>query len=159
MWIATRQFSQKLQTFGVTNPQFMALAALAAHKQPCTMRDLTEVSFQDPPTMTGIVDRLVKMKLVARTRSESDRRVVLVKATAAGIDLVKQIEKQFLEDHLTCFARVSDEDLTALEDIMKLITRMYVADYKSLKDSELDDEIRKLQLFKNDPIYYAKIQK
>jgi DNA-binding MarR family transcriptional regulator len=158
MWIAARQFSQRLQSFGITHPQFMALAALAAHRQPCTMRDLTNVTFQDPPTMTGIVDRLVKMKLVQRTRSEDDRRVVLVQATPAGIDRVSQIEHQVMSEHLACFADVNDEDLTALEEVMKLIIRMYIADYKSLQDAELNAEIRKLQLFRTDPIYYAKIQ-
>ena len=63
MWIAMRQFSQRLQSFGLTHPQFITLASLTAHEQACTMRDLTNVTFQDPPTMTGIVDRLVKIKL------------------------------------------------------------------------------------------------
>ena len=85
LWIATRQFSQQLQSFGLTYPQFVTLASLAAHKQACTMRDLTNVTFQDPPTMTGIVDRLVRMNLVQRTRSELDRRVVLVRATETGL--------------------------------------------------------------------------
>ena len=63
-WVAMRQLSQQLQPFGLTFPQFIVLAALAAHQQACTMRDLTNATFEDPPTMTGIIDRLVKMKLV-----------------------------------------------------------------------------------------------
>lgn len=84
MWLAARQFSQWLQrTFGLTYPQFMALAALAAHRQACPMRELTSAIFEDPATLTGIIDRLVKMKLVQRTRSETDRRVMFVQATPA----------------------------------------------------------------------------
>ncbi len=159
MWIAARQFSQRLQTYGLTQPQFMALAMLAAHKQACTMSDLTDVTFQDPPTMTGIVDRLVKMKLVERTRSETDRRVVLVRATEAGIDLVKQIEQLMMQKYMACYAHISDDDLTALEDFLKYIIRVAVAEYKSLQDADLDAEIEKLQVFTSNPIHYTKLEK
>jgi DNA-binding MarR family transcriptional regulator len=156
MWIATRKFSQKLQSFGLTHPQFIALVVLAKHGQACTMSDLTGVTFQDPPTMTGIIDRLVKMKLVQRTRSETDRRVVLVEATPAGVELAERVEAEIMKSHFSCYESVSDEDLTVLEQLLRYIIRVYIADYKSLSDAELDAEIQKLLLHKSDPIYYAK---
>ena len=53
MWIAARHFSHRVQTFGLTHPQFMVLASLTAHQQACTMRDLTNITFQDPPYDDG----------------------------------------------------------------------------------------------------------
>jgi DNA-binding MarR family transcriptional regulator len=159
MWIAMRQFSQRLQSFGLTHPQFIALASLAAHKQACTMRDLTNVTFQDPPTMTGIVDRLLKMNLVERTRSQTDRRVVLVQATPAGSDLVKQINEEIMNDEFNLYSSLTDDDLTALERLLKQKLRMYVVGrYKSLQNGDLDTEIEKLQQFMSDPIQYAKLE-
>ncbi len=157
MWVSRRQFSQRLQSFGLTYPQFIGLAALAAHKQPCTMRDLTDVTFQDPPTMTGIVDRLVKMKLVRRTRSQTDRRVVLVQATENGVEMVRQIENETLND-FTTYSALTDEELTALEDLSRYILRMHVGKFRSLADADLDAELEKLRLFKSDPIRYAKLE-
>jgi DNA-binding MarR family transcriptional regulator len=158
MWIAMRQFSQRLLSFGLTHPQFIALASLTAHKQACTMRDLTNVTFQDPPTMTGIVDRLLKMKLVERTRSETDRRVVLVRATPAGIDLVKQVNEAMMTDELNMYSSLTDDDLTALERLLKQKLRVHVRRYKSLQDGDLDVEIEKLQHFMSDPIHYARLE-
>jgi DNA-binding MarR family transcriptional regulator len=158
MWIAMRHFSQKLQSFGLTHPQFIALASLTAHKQACTMRDLTNVTFQDPPTMTGIVDRLVKMKLVERTRSETDRRVVLVQATPAAMELVEQINEETMQDELSLYCDLTDDDLSALEQLLKSKIRLYVGGYRSLRDEELDSEIERLQDFMSDPIYYAKLE-
>lgn len=158
MWIAMRHFSQKLQPFGLTHPQFIALASLTAHKQPCTMRDLTNVTFQDPPTMTGIVDRLVKMKLVERTRSEADRRVVLVRATPAAIDLVNQINEETMKAEQSLYCDLTDDDLTVLERLLKSKLRLYVGGYRSLHDEELDSEIERIQDFISDPIYYAKLE-
>lgn len=158
MWIGKQQISQRLQRFGLTHPQFMVLATLTGHQQPCPMRDLIGVTFQDPPTMTGIIDRLVKMKLVRRARSEADRRVVLAEATAEGKELMRTIEEERLRDAKTGYVALTDEDLTVLEQLLRYVVRMHVGRYKSLRDDELDAEIEKLRIFKNDPIGYAKLQ-
>ncbi len=158
MWIHKRNMTQRLQTFGLTPPQFITLATLSAHKQPCTMRDLTDITFQDPPTMTGIIDRLVKMKLVRRTRSETDRRVVLVQANEEGDDLIRQIEDQTLNDEKIGYAALSDEELVALEELVEYLLRMQIGRYKSVQDADLDVEIEKLRLFKSDPIRYSKLE-
>ena len=158
MWIAARQFSQRLQTFGLTFPQFMVLASLAAQQQACTMRDLTEVTFQDPPTMTGIIDRLVKMELVERTRSKTDRRVVLVQVATSGAELVRRIKEESMQADLQEYAAFTDDELTVLEQSLNHLLRVHVELYTSLKGCELDAEIRKLQDFRNDPIHYMKLK-
>jgi DNA-binding MarR family transcriptional regulator len=158
MWIASRQFSQKLQHLGLTHPQFAALAALVAHKRACTMSDLTKVTFQDPPTMTGIVDRLAKTKLVQRTRSETDRRVVLVQATPPGIDLVKQVTEVILRDDITGCASLTDDELAALEQLLEYVLRIHLRRHKPLQDADLDAELEKLRLFIEDPISFARLE-
>lgn len=158
MWIATRQFSQRLQTYHLTMPQFFTLSALTAHKQPCTMRDLTNVILQDPPTTTGIVDRLVRMELVQRKRSEADRRVVFVQATSTGIELVNQINEEIMRDELAGYTDLSDDDLAALEKLLRFKLRMQLGRYRSLQDEDLDAEIKKLRHFVNDPIHYTKLE-
>lgn len=158
MWIHKRDFSQRLQAFGLTQPQFITLATLVHHKNPCAMRDLTEATLQDPPTMTGIIDRLVKMKLVRRMRSETDRRVVLVQTNERGHEIFKQIEQQTLFDESSGYAALSDEELAALEELSMYLLRMYIGRYKSLQEADLDAEFEKLRLFKSDPIHYAKLK-
>ena len=156
MWFTTRQFGQKLAAFGLTPPQFMTLAALSRHHQPCTMRDLTAVSLQDPPTMTGIVDRLVAMKLVQRTRSETDRRVVWVQATPAGADLIKQITEKSHRDDTPSFATLNDDELAAIEQLVGYLLRIHVDRLASLKGTDVETQVERLQLFMNDPIAYVK---
>ena len=156
MWIMTRQFNQKLQEFGLTSPQFMTLGALVLHGQPCTMHDLTAVTYQDPPTMTGIVDRLVAMGLVQRTRSETDRRVVWVQATPAGADLMKQVKEKRHQDTVPGYETLSDDELTAIEQLVGHLLRIHVDQLASLKGTDIESQFEKLQLFMNDPISYVK---
>lgn len=157
IWVATRQFSQWIQTFGITHSQFFTLSSLVCHKEPCTMRDLTEVTFQDPPTMTGIIDRLVKMKLVERTRSEIDRRVVLVQATPSGIDLVEKIREKAAQEDMRAYDALANEELDALQQSLFYMLRLHVGRYTSLKGEELDTEVERLLNFKNDPIQFMKV--
>lgn len=157
MWVATRHFSQWIQTFGLTHPQFFTLSSLACHKEPCTMRDLTDVTFQDPPTMTGIIDRLVKIKLVERTRSETDRRVVLVQATQAGVDLVNKIKEEATEEDIKAYATLTNEELDALQQSLYYMLRLHVGRYTSLKGEELDAEVIQLLNFRGSPIHFMKV--
>ena len=160
VWVVTRRFSQELQSFGLTLPQFIALATLAASKEPCTMSDLTKATLQDPPTTTGITNRLVKMKLAQRTRSQTDRRVVLVQATPAGVELLKRIRDQVLESSMSNYLALADDDeladldrlLAFFEQSLKYILRAHLKQHHSLDATDLEAEIEKIQLFLKSPV-------
>ncbi len=156
MHVSKRWFAQRLQTYGLTLPQFVALAALSGYQQPCTMSDLTSVTFYDAPTMTGVIDRLVKMKLVQRTRSETDRRVVLVAATPTGVSMVHEVDSNVFEEMSNGYRLFSDTQLGDLEHILHSMLRVHLMQQSALEGSQLDAEIEKLQLFIQDPINYIK---
>lgn len=156
MHISKRWFAQRLQTYNLTLPQFVALASLVGHKEPCTMSDLTSVTFHDAPTMTGVIDRLVKMKLVQRTRSETDRRVVLVAATQAGVDLVEDIETNVFNEMSKGYEPLTETQLVDLEHILHTMLRVHLMQQSAIESSQLDAEIEKMQLFIQDPINFIK---
>ena len=159
MWVSMRHLTQLLQPFGLTFPQYIVLAALASHQQACTMRDLTSATFEDPPTMTGIVDRLVRMGLVKRARSESDRRVVLVEATEKGMTLFSRVDGAIAQDELNGYDHLSDDDLDSLEQLFQHKLRMRVGQDQAVTEADLDCEIEKLREFFKDPIQYTKVEK
>ena len=153
MWVAKRHFFQVLQPFGLTPPQLMALGALASHQQPCKMSDLTSLTLHDPATMTGIIDRLVKMGLVQRFHSKTDRRVVLVEATPRGIEMVKQIHEALLKQGLALYEILTDEQLLEMELVFNCILQQVVT-YLSAEGEDVDAEIEKLKSLICDPIAY-----
>jgi hypothetical protein len=108
--------------------------------------------------MTGIIDRLVKMELVERTRSKTDRRVVLVRAATSGTELVRRIKEESMQVDLQGYAAFTDDELTVLEQSLNHLLRIHVELYTSLTGAELDAEIKKLQDFRNDPIHYMKLK-
>ncbi len=72
---------------GVPAAQMSALALLV-NAGPHTVGDLARYEQVTAQTMTYLVTHLERRGLVARERSDTDRRVVTVAATAAGHDLV-----------------------------------------------------------------------
>ena len=53
-------------------------------KEPRSQADLTRELAIEPPTTSKMLSRLARAGLIARTRSELDRRTVLVTLTEAG---------------------------------------------------------------------------
>ena len=74
----------------VTLPQFRALVVLAV-RGPQRSVDIAEELRVNPSTGTRMCDRLVRKGLVRRIRSTSDRRVVRLRLTHAGRDIVEQV--------------------------------------------------------------------
>jgi DNA-binding MarR family transcriptional regulator len=74
----------------VTLPQFRALVVLAV-RGPQRSADIAEELRVNPSTGSRMCDRLVRKGLVRRIRSSSDRRVVRLRLTPAGHDIVEQL--------------------------------------------------------------------
>jgi DNA-binding MarR family transcriptional regulator len=74
----------------VTLPQFRALVVLAVRG---TLRsaDIAEELQVNPSTGTRMTDRLAAKGLVGRVRSTDDRRVVRLRLTRAGHDIVEKV--------------------------------------------------------------------
>jgi len=59
-------------------------------RQGCTMGELRQEMHVSAPTVSGIVNRLLRDGYLIRERDQEDRRVVNVKLTVKGSKLVKQ---------------------------------------------------------------------
>lgn len=67
-------------------------------------------------TVSGIINRLEKMNIVTRTRSEEDRRVIRISLTDEVKNICPSIENKLKEFIYHMFDGVSDDDLS---DIVK----------------------------------------
>ena len=76
---------------GVTQTQFVVLVAIHAGPR-CTMGALAKSLHVRMPTMTGIVDRLVRNRYVRRFSDPRDRRQVMVEATPKGHAFIRECQ-------------------------------------------------------------------
>jgi DNA-binding MarR family transcriptional regulator len=68
---------------GLTGPQLVTLLAISQH-EPLGVSEVSRIVSLSASTMVGILDRLADKGLIVRERSESDRRRVMLRATAQG---------------------------------------------------------------------------
>jgi DNA-binding MarR family transcriptional regulator len=83
--------SQRLVRLGISMTHFHVLTLLR-HHEAMPMGRLADVLDASMSNATGIIDRMEERGLVERVRVPDDRRVVLVRPTQAGLDLVDEVE-------------------------------------------------------------------
>lgn len=110
-------------TFGLTGPQLVCLRVLGRLESttPGTLAKQVDLS---QATVTGIVDRLTARQLVARSRSENDRRNVTVAITDAGRALLAEAPSALQEKFAQRLAGLSNEEREFLLLSLKKIVRM-----------------------------------
>ena len=75
---------RQLKDLGVSQAAWMTIAMVAKAAEPLSQKQLADVLGVEGPTIVAMVDRLVAAKLVLREASTLDRRVKLIRLTAAG---------------------------------------------------------------------------
>jgi DNA-binding MarR family transcriptional regulator len=82
---------------GISASQWFVLCALNKSEKSGTtglrLTDLSDSLLVRPPSVTGVVDRLQRMGLVARKASHKDQRAKLVSLTVAGRRLVERVRQ------------------------------------------------------------------
>jgi MarR family transcriptional regulator, organic hydroperoxide resistance regulator len=76
-------FARQIASLGVSLQEWRVLAALTADG-PQRLSDLSGLTSIDISTLSRLVDRMVRRDLVARGRSDGDRRAVRLSLSAKG---------------------------------------------------------------------------
>lgn len=83
--------TEALQPYGVTPVEYRVLT-ICLHHEGATATTIASTAPLDPSSISRIVHRLVQRGLVARRRSQADRRVVFLRLTDAGHELMTDVE-------------------------------------------------------------------
>src|SRR3954452_12027084 len=81
---------------------------------PLPMSRLADMLDVSVASTTGIVGRMEERGLVERSHGETDRRVVLVKPTPAGIAIFRDMTEHRRQQLTALYTRLTDDELTAL---------------------------------------------
>ncbi|MBU1727227.1 MAG: MarR family transcriptional regulator [Candidatus Omnitrophica bacterium] len=112
-----RRQENELYKGKITLPQFLILEFLYKDGE-IKMTQLAQFMHVSTAAMTGIVDRLVRDHYVARALDSADRRIIKVKLTAKGLELVKRIDTQRRSMIIRIFGKISGIDR---EDYLRIL--------------------------------------
>lgn len=86
-----------------------------------TMTKITELLDIPMSTTTGVVNRLVKKGYIERYRNENDRRIVLIRLTDTGIQLVQEVKQNAAHYFNLVTEALSEEEKVFLLQIFQKI--------------------------------------
>lgn len=107
--LMTKVYKPLLQALGLTYPQYLAMMVLW-QKDGLTVGEISAQLLTDPGSLTPLLKRLEVERLLTRTRSREDERVVIVELTEKGRALRDQAR-----DIPQCILAASGQTLTHLQ--------------------------------------------
>ena len=111
----------QIKTHGFTSSQCYAMFEIFKVGS-LTMNELSEKMNLDSSTMTRVIDKLVRDKLVSRDRDNSDRRIVVVSLTDEGNKAATELSTSVNEYYRKIIQGIpSGEVLDILESVSKLL--------------------------------------
>ncbi len=112
-------FARLFGEHGISGPQYKVLRILRGHGGAGLPTQLIAGQMvSHMPDITRLVDRLEGAGLVERTRTPEDRRVVLVRITAKGLDLLTALDQPVLDLHTRLLGHLTAQELALLSRLL-----------------------------------------
>lgn len=122
----SRHISEKFRIYygklNLTYPQSIVLAILEADG-PMPISALAEAAGSANSTISGVVDRLEKMDLVQRVRSDTDRRVIYVSTTDHFQSNFAKFKETACDRFSAALDALSPEDAKTVEQGLLLLNQ------------------------------------
>ena len=124
-----RYYRIYLNEIGITYTQYLVLLVLW-ESESCSIKDIAKTLKLDSPTITPIVQKLEKMNLVKRQRSDLDERIVMVSLTKSGIDLEVQVAS--IQNKVACKTHLKTKDFNELKETLNQLAQTMTEKEKKL---------------------------
>jgi DNA-binding MarR family transcriptional regulator len=119
-----RQYMRKhFEHEGITMPQSSVLGMLMKNGE-MKITELSNKLMLSNSTVSGMIDRLEKQKLVERRRSEEDRRIVYVKASPAFLEMHKESHKKIEKSFEELLDTGTPEEIEKIFDGLKTLKKI-----------------------------------
>lgn len=106
----------KEKKVNITPEQWVILSKIG--EQDMYQTDLANMSFRDKPTVSRIVDLLVKKKLVERVRDKTDGRKYHVRITPKGNNVIRKATPAVEESRKLGWTDLSEHEYETLINIL-----------------------------------------
>ena len=108
--------AELLKPYNISEQQYNILRILKGSGKEITVTEVKDRMIQKSPNSTRLMDKLCEKNLVNRSRCESDRRVVYVKITKKGMDLLGRINISDFDKYMNRLTKSEAKLLNELLD-------------------------------------------
>lgn len=115
-WILKKQ-NTYMSKYDISIAQFNVLRILRGANDTISVNTVKQRMIEKSPNTTRLMDKLIEKGLILRDRDENDKRIINVKITNAGLELLAKIDVEF-DQELTMLDVLSDEEANTLSDLL-----------------------------------------
>jgi DNA-binding MarR family transcriptional regulator len=115
-----------LKNEDLSSTQYNVLRILRGAPDGLPCGEIASRMISRDPDVTRLLDRLEKRKLISRCRETKDRRTVMVRITADGLQLLARLDEPVQAGHRRQLGHLGRERLRSLTDLL-LFARSQVA--------------------------------
>jgi DNA-binding MarR family transcriptional regulator len=117
-FFATKQ-NKFMAEFDLSMAQYNILRILRGAKKSISVNDVKSRMVEKSPNTTRLMDKLFDKDLIERVRCENDRRVVYVKISDGGLELLLKIDEAFCKASDDMYsANLTDEEADTLSNLL-----------------------------------------
>ncbi|HVN78328.1 MAG TPA: MarR family transcriptional regulator [Terriglobia bacterium] len=116
-----RRHEALLKTVDLSPAQYNVLRILRGsepHGLAC--KEIADRMLSRDPDITRLLDRLERRKLAVRSRQREDRRVIITRISAAGLELLVQLDKPASELSKACLRHLGKAQLQELIRLLEV---------------------------------------
>jgi DNA-binding MarR family transcriptional regulator len=122
-----QEFERLFQQHGLSAPQYNVLRILRGHGgEGVACLAIARNMVHRMPDITRLGDRLEQAGLVKRGRTKADRRVVLLKITPAGLNLLVRLDAPVRQMHKQLLGHLDAKELAELNRLLAKARRPWV---------------------------------
>jgi MarR family transcriptional regulator, 2-MHQ and catechol-resistance regulon repressor len=116
-WLNSKE-NDFFKPYGISPQQFNILRILRGAKERVKVQIVKDRMIERAPNATRLMDKLCDKSLIERERCEHDRRVVYVKITKQGLELLLKIDDN---KNLAFLENLTDEEAELLSNLLDKI--------------------------------------
>ncbi|PWG06301.1 MarR family winged helix-turn-helix transcriptional regulator [Polaribacter aquimarinus] len=113
-WLSSKE-NEFFKPYGISPQQYNILRILRGAKERTKVQIVKDRMIERAPNATRLMDKLCDKSLIARERCEHDRRVVYVKITNQGLELLATIDDN---KNLSFLENLTDEEAETLSNLL-----------------------------------------
>jgi len=117
--VVTLLSDEVLSGFGISRGEFDVLSAVRRSPEPLTSSDLARTLITSNASITKRMGQLERSGLAVRERSDSDRRVVYVRLTDAGVAKIDDAVPELLAFEASIASSLSNEQRDQFEEALR----------------------------------------
>jgi DNA-binding MarR family transcriptional regulator len=115
----SRGLAPLLKAEDLSSTQYNVLRILRGAPEGLPCGEIGNRMITRDPDITRLLDRLEKRGLVSRCRETKDRRMVLTRITAAGLEVLGRLDEPVQEIHRAQMGHLGRERLQALVELVR----------------------------------------